>query len=113
MNRDVDAVENLLTIEMQNEFRREFHRMKTEGRINRLENIAVRGVEITEAWQESGQDYLTVRYRANLLDYTVDERTGQVVEGSKTDPVKFEEYWTWTRPVGPNSWRLSAIQQPG
>ena len=112
MNRDVDSVQNLLTTEMQNEFRREFERMKTEGKINRLENIAVRGVEITEAWQEAGQDYLTVRYRANLLDYTADERTGQAIEGSKTDPVKFEEYWTWTRPVGPNSWRLSAINQP-
>jgi predicted lipid-binding transport protein (Tim44 family) len=41
----------------------------------------------------------------------VDETTGQVVEGSKTEPVKFEEYWTFTRPVGNNPWQLSAIQQ--
>ncbi len=112
MNRDVDVIANLLTIEMQNEFRRQLDGLKREGRINRLENIAVRSVEITEAWQESGQDYVTVRFLANLLDYTVDERSGQVVEGSKTEPVKFEEYWTWTRPVGPNAWRLSAINQP-
>jgi len=25
--------------------------------------------------------------------------------------VKFEEYWTFARPVGPQPWRLSAIQQ--
>jgi len=25
--------------------------------------------------------------------------------------VKFEEFWTFVRPVGPNAWRLSAIQQ--
>ena len=112
MNRDVDAIENLLTIEMQNEFRRELARLKTEGKINRLENIAVRTVELTEAWQESGQDYITVRFLANLLDYTLDERSGQVIDGSKTEPVKFEEYWTWVRPVGPNPWRLSAINQP-
>jgi predicted lipid-binding transport protein (Tim44 family) len=48
---------------------------------------------------------------ANLLDYTTDE-SGVVVSGNKTDPVKFEEYWTFTRPVGPNPWKLSAIQQP-
>lgn len=112
MNREVDPIQNLLTVEMQNEFRKELSRMKDEGKANRLENIAVRSVDITEAWQESGQDYITVRYTANLLDYTVDERTGQVVEGSKTDPVKFQEYWTWTRSVGPNPWRLSAINQP-
>jgi len=112
MNRDVDGIANLLTVEMQNEFRRQLGQLKTEGKINRLENIAVRTVDLTEAWQETGQDYVTVHFLANLLDYTVDERTGQVVEGSKTEPVKFEEYWTWTRPVGPNPWRLSAINQP-
>ena len=112
MNREVDPIANLLTTEMQNEFRKQLDGLKQQGRINRLENIAVRKVEITEAWQETGQDYITVRFLANLLDYTVDERSGQVVEGSKTEPVKFEEYWTWTRPVGPNPWRLSAINQP-
>jgi predicted lipid-binding transport protein (Tim44 family) len=112
MNREVDPIANLLTVEMQNEFRKQLDGLKQQGRINRLENIAVRTVEITEAWQETGQDYITVRFLANLLDSTVDERTGQVVEGSKTEPVKFEEYWTWTRPVGPNPWRLSAINQP-
>jgi predicted lipid-binding transport protein (Tim44 family) len=86
-------------------------RLRGQGRINRLENIAVRAVTVTEAWQESGQDYLTVHFLANLLDYTVDERSGQVVEGSRTEPVKFEEFWTFVRPVGPNAWRLSAIQQ--
>lgn len=47
----------------------------------------------------------------NLLDYTTDDATGAVVSGSKTEPVKFEEYWTFTRPVGNNPWRLSAISQ--
>jgi predicted lipid-binding transport protein (Tim44 family) len=86
-------------------------KLKIERKINRLENIAVRSVDIVEAWQESGRDYITVRFYANLLDFTIDETTGQVVSGSKTEPIKFEEYWTFTRPVGNNSWRLSAIQQ--
>jgi predicted lipid-binding transport protein (Tim44 family) len=72
----------------------------------------VRSVDITEAWQEAGSDFITVRVFANLLDYNVDEITGQVVEGSKTDQVKFEEYWTFTRSVGNNPWQLSAINQP-
>jgi predicted lipid-binding transport protein (Tim44 family) len=68
-------------------------------------------VEIAEAWQEKGQDYITSRIYANLLDYTTDDASGAVVEGSRTVPVKFEEYWTLTRPVGDNPWRLSAINQ--
>jgi predicted lipid-binding transport protein (Tim44 family) len=52
-----------------------------------------------------------VKFYANLLDYTIDETTGKVLSGNKTEPVKFEEYWTFTRPVGNKPWQLSAIQQ--
>jgi len=76
-----------------------------------MENTALRESEITEVWTEGGQDYVTVRLLANLLDYTTDVKSGAVVSGSDSDPVQFEEYWTFSRPVGPNSWQLSAVQQ--
>jgi predicted lipid-binding transport protein (Tim44 family) len=110
-NRDMSTVRNLLTPEMYQLLQGDADKLKADHQINRLENIAVRSVDISEAWQESGQDFITVRVYANLLDYTVDETSGQVLSGSKTDPVKFEEYWTFTRPVGSNPWQLSAIQQ--
>ncbi|QWV94718.1 TIM44-like domain-containing protein [Geomonas oryzisoli] len=112
MNRDLQALSPLLTSEMQGVFREDIERLLREGRVNRLENIAVRSVELAEVWQEAGQDYVTALIYANLLDYTTDER-GTVIEGSKTEPVKFEEYWTFTRPVGNNAWRLAAINQRG
>jgi predicted lipid-binding transport protein (Tim44 family) len=99
-----------MTEEMRGILQQDVQKLLMEKRINRLENIAVRSVEITEAWQESGNDFITTLVYANLLDYTTDE-SGAVLEGNKTDPVKFEEYWTFTRPVGPNPWKLSAIQQ--
>ena len=108
--RDMSPVADLLTPEMQVNFKQQIDELKAAGTINRLENIAVREVDITEAWQEEGRDYLTVRFLASILDYTTDE-TGKVVSGSDTAPVKFEEYWTFSRPVGPNPWKLSAIQQ--
>jgi predicted lipid-binding transport protein (Tim44 family) len=110
-NRDMTTVRTLLTDEMSRIFQGDADALKAQKKINRLENIAVRSVDITEAWQESGSDFITVRVLANLLDYNVDETTGQVVEGSKTDPVKFEEYWTFTRSVGNNPWQLSALNQ--
>ena len=111
-NREMATVRNLLTEEMYRLLQEDADRLKSQGVINRLENIAVRSVDLTEAWQETGADFVTVRIYANLLDYNVDEKSGQVLEGSKTEPVKFEEYWTFTRPVGPNPWQLSAINQP-
>ena len=110
-NNDLSGVKNLLTEEMFRIFTDDIEKLKVEKKINKLENIAVRSVDIMEAWQESGRDYLTVRFYANLLDYTVDETTGRVVSGSKTEPVKFEECWTFTRPVGNHPWQLSAINQ--
>jgi predicted lipid-binding transport protein (Tim44 family) len=111
MNRDLAPVNALLADDMRRTFQTDLDRLLSEKKVNRLENIAVRTVEISEAWQEQGQDYITALIYANLLDYTTDDTTGQVVSGSKTDPVKFEEYWTFTRPVGGGSWKLSGIDQ--
>ena len=110
-NRDMAPVRTLMTDEMYRGFQEDADKLKAQKVINRLENIAVRSVDITEAWQESGSDFITARVYANLLDYNVDEASGQVTSGSKTEPVKFEEYWTFTRPVGNNAWQLSAINQ--
>jgi predicted lipid-binding transport protein (Tim44 family) len=104
-------VRDLLTPEICEAMQKDCERMRAERHIDRMENIAVRSAEITEAWQESGRDYITVHFLASMLDYTVDERTNDVIKGSRHDPVKFEEFWTFVRPVGPNPWRLSAIQQ--
>ena len=111
MNRDLAPAASLVTEEMRTILQGDIARMLSEKRVNRLENIAVRSVDIVEAWQEEGQDYVTARVYANLLDYTTDDSSGAVVEGSRTDPVKFEEQWTFTRPVGNNAWKLSAINQ--
>ena len=110
-NRDLSPVRPLLTEEMFRTLQEDAEHLKEAKKINRLENTAVRSVDITEAWQESGADYITVRILASMLDYNVDENSGQVVEGSKSEPVKFEEYWTFSRPVGDHPWQLSAIQQ--
>ena len=109
--RDMGKAADLLTPEMLGVLQQQCDRLRAERRINRLENIAVRQAALTEAWQEKGQDYATVYFLASLLDYTTDESGAQVLDGSRTEPVKFEEYWTFARPVGPTAWKLSAIQQ--
>src|SRR5260370_33616492 len=101
----------VLPAEMTDILQKDSDRLRAQGRVNRLENIAVRSVTLTEAWQEGGQDYITVRFLASLLDYTVEEASGQGVEGSRSQPAEFEEDWTFARPVGPNPWTPGAIQQ--
>lgn len=111
-NQDLGPLTPFLAPEIKALFSQDLEGQKARGQINRLENIAVRSVDITEAWQEEGKDYITILFYANLLDYLEDKKTGAVVSGSKTEPVKFREYWTFTRPVGgQGTWQMSAIQQ--
>ena len=110
INRDMSLVKNILTQEMFGILQRDADKLKAEKKINKLDNIAVRSAEITEAWQEGGTDFITARVLASLLDYTVSE-SGELLAGSKTEPVKFEEYWTFARSVGSGNWQLSAINQ--
>jgi len=109
--RDLSGVRNLLTPEMYNTFQNDVNNLITNKQYNKLENLAVRQVDIVEAIQDQGADYITIHFLASLLDYNVNETTGNVMSGSSIDPVKFTEYWTFTRRVGDRSWALSAITQ--
>ena len=108
---DTATLRSLCGPELMQTWEGELANLRARGHKNRMDNIALRESDITEAWTESGVDYLTTRFRANLLDFTVDEKSGAVVDGSNTAPVEFEEFWTFSRPVGPNTWKLSAVQQ--
>jgi predicted lipid-binding transport protein (Tim44 family) len=108
---DTTALRSLCGSQLMKTWEEELAGLRARGHKNRMDNIALRESEIAEAWTESGEDYITVRLRANLLDFTVDEKSGAVVQGSNSEPVEFEEFWTFSRPVGPNPWKLSAVQQ--
>ena len=107
--RDMSPLSARVTSRMYTELTSQCDRLRAARQSNRMEGVNVRRSEVTEAWQESGQDFVTVYLAGSLVDYTVDDTTGALVDGAKT-PQEFEEFWTFTRPVGPNPWRLSAIQ---
>ena len=109
--QDTSALRSLCGSELMQTWEQELNDLRARGQQNKMENIALRESEITEAWTENGQDFITIRLHANLLDYTVDQKSGNVVSGNNSDPIEFQEYWTFTRPVGPNPWKLTAVQQ--
>lgn len=110
MRRDLDSYRTLLGSQLAAEYAEHFARMREQGRINKLESIAIRRLEIVAAGSNGGEDFVTVLFTANLLDYTVDDKTGALVEGSMTEPVKFAEKWTWARPIRTEDWKLEGIE---
>ncbi|GAB6192978.1 Tim44 domain-containing protein [Desulfocastanea catecholica] len=111
MRRDLDSYKHLLGEQLAGEYAGHFAEMRSKGHINKLESIAVRNLEIVQAGSDGQEDFVTVLFSANLLDYTVDDKTGELVDGSMTTPIKFNEEWTWARPVGTEAWKLEGIKE--
>jgi predicted lipid-binding transport protein (Tim44 family) len=111
MRRELDSYHHLLGEQLAQEYEEHFAEMRSNGHINKLESIAIRGVEIIQAGSDGREDFVTVLFTANLLDYTVDDKSGELVSGSMTNPVKFREEWTWARATGTQNWKLEGIKE--
>jgi len=110
MRRDLDSYRHLLGDQLAGEYANHFDDMRKKGVINKLESVAIRNVQVTAAGSTGSEDFVTVLFTANLLDYTVSDTTGDLVEGSMTTPVKFAEEWTWARPIRTDNWKLEGIE---
>lgn len=111
MRRDISSYRNLLGEQLAAEYEAQFAEMESKGELNKLENISIRQVKIIAAGSESGEDFVTVLFTANLLDYTVDDKSGDLISGNMTEPVKFAEEWSWARPLGTEDWKLEGIKE--
>lgn len=110
MRRDLSSYGHLIGKDLSAQYEENFSEMRQKGEINKLENISIRGVEIVDAGKQHQEDFVTVLFTANLLDYTENDKTGELISGSMTSPVKFAEEWIWARPQGSEDWKLEGIQ---
>lgn len=108
--RETEVLKDLVGAQLLAEYGQRFSDMKQKGHINRLENIAVRKIDLVNAGVQDGEIFVTVKFTANLLDYTVNEHSDVVVKGDRENPVKFEEDWTFACPVGSRRWKLEGIE---
>ena len=107
--RDFECLRERVTAEMFGALQAQCTRLRSAHRLNRVSEIDITAV-VTEAWQEDGRDYVTAHIEGSMVDYTVDETSDRLVDGSRTAPGVVEEFWTFARPAGLNFWMLSAIQ---
>jgi predicted lipid-binding transport protein (Tim44 family) len=109
MTWDIASLRPRLTPDMYGALVAQCEQLRDARRSNRVDAVDVR-TEITEAWQETGRDFVTAYVVGSLIDYTVDDASDAPVEGSRDVPRNVNEFWTFTRPAGLNFWMLSAIQ---
>ena len=78
----------------------QLQRKKQQGQTNYIERIAVLSVNFRGWCQEGGNDVLVARLNTRIVDYTLDDKTGNLVSGSK-DKEKFMVYeWDLVRTTG-------------
>jgi predicted lipid-binding transport protein (Tim44 family) len=109
--RDWRGIRHLLSPEMLVLFQKDLDQLLAEKRINRIENIRIPKAEISDALQDRGEELITVKLVVRLNDYTIDEKSGQLLSGDPQIPIEFREYWTFPRNIGERIWVLAGISQ--
>jgi predicted lipid-binding transport protein (Tim44 family) len=109
--QDLATLRRLSTPEMERYFAQDLSDLQARGWTNVSRDVQLEAGDLSEAWNENGQDYATVAMRFSLVDVTMDA-AGTVVEGHPTERQTVTEMWTFTRRPGAQ-WTLSAIQQTG
>jgi predicted lipid-binding transport protein (Tim44 family) len=106
---DLRAISQAATPELMGYFQDQLDTLNRQGLRNRVSDVRVEGMELSESWSEGDSDYATVALRFSMLDVTED-RQGRVVDGNPTVRALVNEVWTFMRRRG-GHWVLSAIQQ--
>ena len=109
---DVDALSSRLTPEMLSYFAGELDENAKKGLLNVVSDVQLQQGDLSEAWREQHLEYATVALRYTLIDATIENATGRVIDGSRDEPTELTEIWTFSRPVRgtASQWELSAIQ---
>lgn len=114
--QDTDKLKKLATPEMFKYFTDALNQNSSQDIENKVENLVVRSVDVSEAWSEEGMQYATAIMEWSCLDYTINlSKTARdsdyITEGDNQNPTTVTEAWTFTRFGEHGKWILSAIQQ--
>ncbi len=99
-NKKLDDVRPCLSDAFYAQVDRQLDAYRKNRQTNRIERISVLGVDPVGWKQENGNDVMVCRLRTRIVDYVVDDSTGNIVRGSNTAE-KFMTYeWTLIRTSG-------------
>ncbi len=105
---DLSKVKNFLTERMYNYLDSQLQELKSKGLRNIIQDPKIDNIEIVHVEEEGNNKVVIVKIDAHMIDYIVD-KDGNVIEGSKNDPVYFTEYLAF---VGKAlDWKLDDIKQ--
>lgn len=108
--KELNICRPYLSDSVYNRFKKQLADLTRRGLRNVCENIVVGSTEIVKIEQDKQFDSITVKFRASMRDYKVDEKTGRVKEGSTAQTPPFTEFWTFVRKAGLKTREAHAVQ---
>ncbi len=93
---DMNIASAFVTPSLRTRFQSQLDAMRNRGLTNKVEKISVKAVDIVEANHDGGYNYVTAKIIAAAAEYKVNNKTGEIVEGTK-EVYPFTEFWTFLR----------------
>ena len=94
--KDMGIARSFVSPSLLTRFEAQIAEFRKMGRTNNVEQLTIGSLDLVEAVHDGGYDYVTVRVAAAAADYTVDDKSGQLVGGQR-EIKPFTEYWTFLR----------------
>ena len=99
-NKDFEPMRPYMTDGLYTQFDRQLDELRQHGQTNFVDRIAVLGVALSGWKSDETSESVVAIVSTRIVDYTVDDRSGELVTGSKSVE-KFMTYeWTLTRSKG-------------
>lgn len=98
--KDISSLKPYFTDAFYNQSDAQLEQKRRAGQTPCTERVAVMEVNFRGFYQENGTDHMVARIKSRIVAYTLDDRTGKVISGSRSKE-KFMEYeWDLTRRTG-------------
>lgn len=115
-NQDTESLKKIVTPEMARYFSDSLAQNFSQGIVNKVEDVEVTHVEISESWREGEVEYATAIIEWSSFDYMANlnknpNDLNYIIEGGNKSLIMATEAWTFVRQDQNGVWSLSAIAQ--
>ncbi|WP_047450945.1 Tim44 domain-containing protein [Alistipes sp. ZOR0009] len=109
MERNIEKVKDIVTPSLYEDYSLQLELMKRNGEKNIVSGIFVSDVRIIgcEDYLDNSQDAYVAHIKGELLDYTVDEKSGSITKNPKKERESFTDTYHFIRKD--NKWLLDSI----
>lgn len=110
--RDQDIAKDYMSKEIYKLHKCKTEWMKIRGEKNILKDIKLLSITPVGALDSENnlKDMLWVNIKCSMIDYTINEKTNEIIEGNRWKSKKYEQFWKFKR--NENHWVLDTIKWP-